>query len=70
LPDFPVDNKQLEDNTNTYQTYINSKSNITKNQMPTNINGKLFIRPTSILFKDLKNLMEIKLLEKRTTTNF
>ena len=70
LPDFPVDNKQLEDNTNTYQTYINSKSNKTKNQMPTNINGKLFIRPTSILFKDLKNLMEIKLLEKRTTTNF
>ena len=70
LPDFPVDDKQLEENTNTYETYRISKLKKTEKELPTNINGNLFIRPTSRLFKDLKDLMEIKLLEKRTTTNF
>ena len=68
LPDFPVNYNQLEDNTNTYKTYIESKSR--NKEIATNINGRKFIRPTSELFGDLKSLLDEKSLQKRTTTKF
>ena len=70
LPDFPVNYNQLEDNTNTYKTYIESKSKSKNKEISTNINGRKFIRPTSELFGDLKSLLHEKSVQKRTTTKF
>ena len=70
LPDFPVNESQLKKNTDTYSDYLQTREKKNKGLIPTNINGKDFIRPTSRLFSDLKGLMQVTKLENRSTTNF
>ena len=70
LPDFPVNESQLEKNSDTFSDYVEKRQKNNKGIYPTNINGKEFIRPTSRLFSDLKDLMQVTKLENRNTANF
>ena len=70
LPDFPVNESQLEKNADTFSDYVEKRQKNNKGTYPTNINGKEFIRPTSRLFSDLKDLMQVTKLENRNTANF
>lgn len=68
-PDVSVSEEQLADNTNTYDLIIASYK-AQGSSLPTNINGKPFIRKLSDLYGDLEALLIEADIRKRTTVNF
>lgn len=69
LPDVSVSEEQVLNESNTYQEVMDSY-NDKKVPMPTNINGKPFIRKLSDLSGDLKELLEEEDIRKRYTLEF
>ena len=68
-PDVSVSEEQLTDNNNTYDLIIASYK-AQGSTLPTNINGKPFIRKLSDLYGDLEALLIESDIRKRTTVNF
>lgn len=68
-PDVSVSEEQLADNTNTYDLIIASYK-AQGSTLPTNINGKPFIRKLSDLYGDLEALLIEPDIRKRTTVSF
>jgi hypothetical protein len=69
LPDFPVSEEQIASNTNTYSEVQNHYS-IKGISLPNNINGTMFLRPLSELHADIKKILAITEIRKRTTLGF
>lgn len=69
LPDVPVSEDQIKNNSNTYDEvckyYADQKINL-----PININGTLFLRKLSEIHTDIKKLIDINDISSRTTINF
>jgi hypothetical protein len=68
-PDVAVSEEQLLNGTNTFDEIIKSYSE-QKIELPTNINGKPFIRKLSKLYSDLETLMSEADIKKRSTVDF
>jgi hypothetical protein len=69
LPDIPVSEDQIDNNTNTYlevQDYYKEKGI----NLPLNINGTLFLRPLSELNVDISKILAITNISNRTTLLF
>jgi hypothetical protein len=69
LPDVPVSEDQVTNNTNTFAevTDFYNSNNIA---MPLNINGTQFIRSLSNLHKDISQILAITDISNRTTLDF
>lgn len=69
LPDVPVSENQVANNTNTFtevtEFYVNNKI-----AMPLNINGTPFLRALSNLHSDISEILAIKEISSRTTLDF
>jgi len=68
-PDVAVSESQLKNNSNTYDEVINHYNNA-KITLPTNINGKPFIRRLSDLVSDLTPLINESNVKKRMCVRF
>lgn len=68
-PDVPVSEKQIEENTNTFDE-IHAHYQEQQKDLPTNINGKPFIRKLSEIRSDLMVLLEQEDIRNRTTVSF
>ncbi|MDB2431992.1 hypothetical protein N9Y15_02475 [Alphaproteobacteria bacterium] len=68
-PDVAVSEEQLLNGTNTFDEIIKSYRE-QKIELPTNINGKPFIRKLSKLYSDLEVLMSEADIKKRSTVDF
>ena len=68
-PDVAVSEEQLSNGTNTFDEIIKSYRE-QKIELPTNINGKPFIRKLSELYSDLEALMSEEDIKKRSTVDF
>jgi len=68
-PDVAVSDTQLSNGTNTYDDIINYYS-VNNQILPTNINGRPFIRKLSDLHSDLSTLLQQQDVTKRTTVHF
>ncbi|MCL0055495.1 hypothetical protein M1N56_06460 [Dehalococcoidia bacterium] len=67
IPDTPVDFRQLEQGTSTFEEL---RQHYGENGMPLNVNKKPFIRPLSAIFSDLGELLSEPDLRKRVTAKF
>lgn len=68
-PDVAVSEEQLRSSTSTYEQ-IAKNYHSTGTEMPTNINGKPFIRKLSQLYDDLEVLLSESDLRKRTIVSY
>ena len=68
-PDVPVSEKQLNEGTNTYDEIIEFYQNAGI-ELPTNINGKPFIRRLSELYTDLTAILNQVDVRKRLVVDF
>lgn len=68
-PDIPVSEEQLKLGTNTYDE-IHQKYAIKKEPLPTNVNGRNFIRRLSLLHSDLTKILNVRDIKKRSTVKF
>lgn len=64
IPDAPISEDQIANNTNTYDEVIADYS-AKKKDMPKNINGSAFIRPLSSIGDDMKKLLQESDISKR-----
>ena len=69
LPDIPVSEDQIINNTNTYQEVQHYYQSNGIN-LPININGTLFLRPLSTLHADISKILSINPVSNRTTLGF
>lgn len=69
IPDVPITEVQIMAKISTYEQLQKHYTDNNLN-MPTNINGKPFLRPLSQLYKDLSGLIDIKVTSQRTIINF
>jgi hypothetical protein len=69
LPDIPVSEDQVENNTNTY-TEVQDFYDQNNISLPLNINGTLFLRPLSQLHQDISKILAISDISNRTTLGF
>lgn len=69
LPDIAVSDDQVRNNTNTFQEVVDEYS-ARGAALPLNINGTSFLRPLSQLHSDLKKILDIADVKKRTTLDF
>ena len=69
LPDVPVSQDQIENDTNTFDQVINyyTQQNI---PLPKNINGTTFLRRLSSIYNDISKLLEKTDISNRTTLSF
>lgn len=69
IPDVPLSEEQIQSNISTYQEILNyyNQNNIS---LPLNINGTNFLRPSSRLYSDLRNLLSIQDMKNRTTLRY
>jgi len=65
LPEIPISESQVRDNTNTYQQIVDHYSG--QDKIPCNINGSPFLRPLSQLHEDLQKLLAVEKLANRNT---
>ena len=68
LPDIPVSEEQVENDTNTYNEVMDHYK--TQGSTPLNINGTAFLRPLSQLHTDIQKILAIKDVAQRTTLDF
>ena len=69
LPDIPVSEDQIINNTNTYNEVVNYYL-VNGINLPLNINGTLFLRPLSGLNLDISKILAITNISNRTTLGF
>ncbi len=69
LPDEPVTIKQIDEGINTFESVEEHYAQSSKT-LPTNINGKPFLRALSQLPADLESVIKHKSLRQRLTVNF
>lgn len=69
IPDLPLSEEQVQSNISTYEEILNyyNQNNIS---LPLNINGTNFLRPSSQLYSDLRNLLSIQDMKNRTTLRY
>jgi len=69
LPDVPVSEEQVENNTNTF-TEVTEFYNNNEIAMPLNINGTPFLRSLSNLHNDISQILAVTDVSSRTTLDF
>jgi hypothetical protein len=69
LPDVPVSEEQVVNNTNTF-TEVTEYYHNHQISMPLNINGTPFIRSLSNLHNDVSQILAISDISNRTTLDF
>ncbi len=69
LPDIPVSEDQVNNNTNTYDEVMAFYAANAIN-LPININGTQFLRPLSGLHADISSILAIADVSNRTTLSF
>ncbi|MFC3122928.1 hypothetical protein [Agaribacter flavus] len=68
LPDIPISENQINDQSNTYSEVVRFYNGI--DNLPVNINGTKFIRPLSSLSSDLGQLLKEPNLANRIASDF
>ena len=69
LPDIPMSDEQIGKNTSTFHEVKDKFAN-DKRDFPKNINGTDFYRPLSQVSDDLKKMLAVTDIKKRTTIDF